>query len=182
MKKTSLICLLLSLVGCAHAASAEPTTAESAGVKLLEVAEHAARAGDTLRTQQYLLAALASGVDDPRIMPWLLRSYVADGQYRSAIHQARERLSVRADDLPLRLLLASLYRATGLDASALEQYQEVLAREPNQARAHLELAMMLHENGSDVASAEQHFQAYLRLEPKGHDAAAARARLLRVVP
>jgi tetratricopeptide (TPR) repeat protein len=174
--------IALWLSGCAQRPGAASSAADVSGEQLLGIARHAERQGDTLRAQQYLLTALARGADPRRVLPWLLRSYVADGQYRSAIQRAREGLSVRADDIPLRLLLADLYRATELTAAALQEYEQVLELSPDQPRAHLELATMLHDSGADAARAEQHFRAYLVLEPNGSEAGAVRARLLKGMP
>jgi len=177
------VALVSLLVGCAHAAplaTANPVVESQQ--QLLASAQRAQQEGDSLRAQQYLLAALQRGADQKRVLPWLLRLYVADGQYRSAIERVHEGLRLRDDDLELRLLLASLYRATELETLAAQQYEEVLQRAPSQARAHFELAMMLHESGSDAARADRHFRAFLALAPDGPEALAARTRLLKEMP
>jgi len=116
------------------------------------------------------------------VLPWLLRLYVQDGQYRSAIDRAREALRTRDDDVQLRLLLATLYRATNLDASAVEQYERILREAPTLPRAHLELAMLLHDSGQDSARADQHFRTFLSLAPDAPEARDVRSRLLKEVP
>jgi tetratricopeptide (TPR) repeat protein len=149
---------------------------------LLAVADLAERSGDTLRAQQYLRSALESGIDTKQVLVRLLRLYVADGQYRSAIESAHEGLRLHAHDIALRLLLADLYRATDLTAAAQEQYERVLAEAPDQARAHLELGQLLHESGRDSARADEHFRTYLSLRPDGPEAGDVRARLLKELP
>lgn len=173
---------LFVLGACAHAAPVRPLPAAESQQELLVSAHQAQLEGDTLRAQQYLLAALNHGADQRRVLPWLLRLYVADGQYRSAIERVNESLRVSGDDLELRMLLASLYRATELESSAAQQYEEVLQRAPNQSRAHLELGMMLHDSGSDPARADQHFRAFLALAPDAPEAGMVRTRLLKEMP
>jgi tetratricopeptide (TPR) repeat protein len=180
-----LVCALAAqLTACAHGERMPSAAAprETSAKELLAVAELAERTGDSLRAQQYALAALERGADSRRVLPRLLRLYIADGQYRSAIDTAREGLREHGDDIALRLVLADLYRATELDVLALEQYERVLDVAPTQARAHLELAMLLHEQGDAALRADHHFRSYLSLEPDGPQADEVRARLLKELP
>lgn len=179
--------LSTAAAGCAHVgpgvkesapASLQPLAAE----QLLVVARAAEQLGDGLRAQQYLLSALRAGAQPQRVLPWLLRLYVADGQYRLAIDTAREHLRVHPRDTGLRILLAGLYEATELEAVALEQYERVIASAPEDARAHFALAALLRERGREPGRADQHFRAYLALDPQGENADEARAALLTELP
>jgi len=181
-----LICVmsLAASSACAHVSklpgndSPEPLSA----AQLLEVAHATEQMGDRLRTQQYLLAALRAGADENQTVKWLLRLYVADGQYRLATEHAEDQLRRHPQDQELRLLLASLYDATEMSAFAIEQYERVLSTDPDEARAHFALATLLHDSRRDPLAADRHYRAYLALEPRGADAAEARSLLLKELP
>ncbi|MET0285686.1 MAG: hypothetical protein ABW352_14500 [Polyangiales bacterium] len=180
--KTAILALLL--VGCAHTASGSQGSMHGrpTGEQLFAVARLAEQRGDGLRAQQYYVASLAEGFDRQKVVPRLLRLYVADGQYRLAIARAKETLDEHGEDLSLRLLLAELYRATELDVPAEHEYQHVLDAQPNNAQAHLELALLLQHTGRDAGRADGHLRAYLALQPHGPGAAEARARLMKELP
>jgi tetratricopeptide (TPR) repeat protein len=187
LRATLVMTLCLAAVGCAHGAApardpgdfgARPLT----HTQQLAIAAAAEQVGDGLRAQQYLLAALRSGASAQRVLPWLLRLYVADGQYRLAIATARDHLRVHAGDTQLRLLLASLYEAAQQEELAVAQYERTIVDAPSDPRAHFALASLLRERGREPGRADQHFRAYLALAPRGADAAEARAALLTELP
>lgn len=146
------------------------------------MAAAAERVGDGLRAQQYLLMARQRGADLGKTLPWLLRLYVSDGQYRVAIDTARVYLELHPEQLTLRILLATLYEATALDIAAIDQYERVLSVAPSEPRAHYALASLLHRNQQERLRADQHFRAYLALEPNGPAADRARSLLLKELP
>jgi Flp pilus assembly protein TadD len=179
--KTAILALLL--MGCAHTTPlGQGSTQRPSAEQLYAVALLAEQRGDSLRAQQYYVAALAEGFDARQVTPRLLRLYVSDGQYRLAIARTRETLDEHGDDLSLRLLLAELYRATELDVPAEQEYQHVLDAQPHNAQAHLELALLLQHAGRDAGRADRHLRAYLALQPEGPGAAEARARLMKELP
>ena len=169
--------------GCAHvsAPASEPERPLEAE-QLLVVAGAAEQLGDRLRAQQYLMSALRAGAEPRRVLPWLLRLYVADSQYRLAIDTTREYLRVHPRDTGMRMLLAGLYEATELEVGALEQYERVIASAPDEPRAHFALASLLRERGREPGRADEHFRAYLSLDPRGENADEARAALLTELP
>lgn len=179
--------LLAALGGCAHLpAPAEPGERDTPGSlstdQLLSIASAAEQMGDGLRAQQYLRAASHAGASPERTLPWLLRLYVADGQYRLAIDAARDHLRSHPEQIELRLLLAGLYEVTQLDAAAVEQYERVLAQKPDESRAHYALAALLREHDREPGRVDAHFRAYLALEPDGPGSAEARTALLKELP
>jgi len=178
--------LLCFLLGCAHG---QPTSSSPRGderalsaEQLIAIARELERRGDPQRAQQYVRRAIAAGASESRLMPWLLRLCVADGQYRLAAEYAEDHLRSQPEDDELRLLLAALYEALGMDAAAIGQYERVLARRPKEARAHIALATLLHDGGLSATQADAHSRAYLALEPEGARAAEARALLLKELP
>jgi tetratricopeptide (TPR) repeat protein len=161
----------------------EPARAAQLSVEqLLEVASVLEQAGDTVRAEQYLSAALQTGADDARVIPRLLRLYVADGQYRLAIDHAEHHLRRHPRDRALRLFVAALHAAVGADAPAIAHYERALRDQPGNAEAHYALAALLHHGGREPGRADEHFRAYLALEPRGHYAEEARALLLTEMP
>ncbi|HEY2735526.1 MAG TPA: tetratricopeptide repeat protein [Polyangiales bacterium] len=171
--------------GCAHVATHAETAAgrpQLTAAELLDIAHASEQMGDSLRAQQYLLAALERGADERSTVASLLRLYIADNQYPLAIDLVEDRVRRHPEDARLRMLLASLYDAIELDASAMEQYRRVLQITPNEAQAHFALATLLHDTKQDPSSADEHYRAYLALEPHGDDAPEARSLLLKEVP
>lgn len=179
-----MLLMALGLLGCAHITTGAPETAPQAlqAEQLLAIASAAEQVGDGLRAQQYLLAALHAGANQEHALPWLLRLYVTDSQYRLAIDTARDYLRAKPDAVELRLLLARLYEATQLEAGAVEEYERVITVAPNEARAHFALAALLHAQGNEPGRADQHFRSYLALAPQGENAKEARAALLQELP
>lgn len=172
-----------ALVGCAHGGvgPGQGRTALTAD-QLLQVADAAAGMGDSLRAQQYLGAALQAGANETKVVPRLLKLYIADGQYRVAIDHAEHYLRRHPEERELRLLLSTLYTAVGEHERAVAEYERVLARAPNDAYAHFALASLLHDQGGASLRADEHFRAYLTLEPNGTHAAEARGLLLKGMP
>jgi Flp pilus assembly protein TadD len=175
--------LLLALSACASLQAAPPARHdEQLSVdQLLGIAAALETNGDALRAPQYLLAALKAGADEARVVPWLLRLYIQDGQYRLAIEHAEHALRRAPDDRGLRMLLASMYSALELESAAIQQYQRLLEGAPDDATAHYALATLLHDHG-DASQADEHYRAYLTLDPKGAHAAEARSLLLTELP
>jgi tetratricopeptide (TPR) repeat protein len=173
---------IVVLTGCAHL-QPQPQRARDLGSEaLLQIANAAEEAGDSLRAQQYLRVALQEGADETKYVPRLLALYIADGQYRVAIDQGEHYLRRHPQDRATRLLLSTLYTAVGEDEHAVKQYERVLASEPDDAYAHYALATLLYERGGAAQRADEHFRAYLALAPDGEHADEARGLLLRGVP
>ncbi len=153
--------------------------------KLIATARAMALLGDSVRAEQYLLAAMESADDDAterRVMPLLLATYVRDKQYRAAIDCAENTLRKHPDDDRLRFLLGALYQGVGQDASAIEQFGRVVVARPGDAEAHFALGVLLREESRNLDAAQAQFREYLRLEPGGRHADEARESLLEATP
>ena len=94
--RVSALSLLFAVSACgasssqgldARAASPEPTVAEqkAAADELYRLGRKQARAGDSLRAQEYFATAIDSGGDANVILPELMRAAIAGTRYQAAI-------------------------------------------------------------------------------------------------
>jgi tetratricopeptide (TPR) repeat protein len=183
-------CLLASLAfsACATTREARRQRDEEALKKdsdpkqLAVYGEVSAAAGDMTRAEQYLVAALKAGGDEKAIVPRLLAVCIADQRYPGALDYAETYLRRHPSDTDVRFVAASIYAAVGDTARAREGFERVVAERPNLAEAHYGLATVLRQVGSEPVTADRHYREYLRLQPDGAYAEAARDHLLKSVP
>jgi tetratricopeptide (TPR) repeat protein len=162
----------------APSAPAGPTAVTS----LLEHARGFEAAGDHLRAEQYLNAALLQGAEERTVLPLLVRACVTDQRFRDAAQYLEDHLRRHPSDAGARLLLGSLLHSLGQAEPARRQLALVVAADPNRAEAQYALALVLRDDLGDVAEADRHFREYLRLRPLGEHAEEARGSLLSDVP
>jgi tetratricopeptide (TPR) repeat protein len=189
MSRVSRVGALACLAGLAALAchapaapgAARPTLASeraaSAG-DLVERARAFSAAGDHLRAEQYLSAALSQGADERRVLPLLLASCVADQRYRDGLQHVESYVRRHPRDHGARFLLATLQLALGRFDRGIEELRGVVAVAPRHAEAHYALAVVLRDQLGDAAGADRHFRAYLSLRPSGAHAEEARGSLL----
>jgi tetratricopeptide (TPR) repeat protein len=146
--------------------------------KLIDRGRGFAAVGDYLRAEEYLADAMNQGANPKKIMPLLLEVCIKEGRYRLAAQYAKDYLVAHPNDVPVRLVLASLYSATAENKLAKAEFERVLDARPNDAQAHYALAVLLRDAEQDVVGADQHFREYLRLDPKGRHVEEARASVL----
>jgi tetratricopeptide (TPR) repeat protein len=175
---------LVAIVACAGAPDSSgsstslPPTRLGAAHQLLQRGVSLVQTGDTVRTSQYLEAALDLGADTERVLPLLIAVYVRSGRYRLALDRAERHLASHPHDDRMRFLTGALHAALGSDARAAEHFERLLARLPSHAPAHYALAALLRDHYADAVGADRHFREYLRLDPGGPHAEEARASLL----
>jgi tetratricopeptide (TPR) repeat protein len=150
--------------------------------QLVAFAQAAAAAGDMTRATEYLVAALRQGGDEKAIVQRLIVVCVADQRYPGALDYAETYLRRHPGDTDVRLVTASIYAAIGDVAKARDGFERVIAEKPDIADAHYGLATVLTEDGSQLLNADRHYREYLRLQPRGTYAEAARDHLLKSVP
>ena len=146
--------------------------------KLVDRGRGFAAVGDYLRAEEYLADAMNQGANPKKIMPLLLEVCIKEGRYRLAAQYAKDYLVAHPNDVPVRLVLASLYSATAENKLAKAEFERVLDARPNDAQAHYALAVLLRDAEQDVVGADQHFREYLRLDPKGRHVEEARSSVL----
>lgn len=178
--------LVLLLTGCGHAT--EPPPAAPVGIsgdeasarrELLELGLAFARAGDSVRAEQYLSAALEVGTDANQALLPLMELCIRAGRFEAAVQygEAYQR-DVKAKR-ELAMLLAGLYITLDQAEKAIKQLEQVASEYPELALAHLLLGRLLRQRERDLEQADAHFRGYLRLEPEGVYAREARASLLK---
>jgi Tfp pilus assembly protein PilF len=86
------------------------------------------------------------------------------------------------NDTDIRYAVATVYAATGELAHAREELTRVVRERPDIADAHYALASVLRQQGDALLDADLQYREYIRLEPNGQYAEAARSLLLKSVP
>jgi len=153
--------------------------AEATPQRLRARGEAAAMAGDLTRAEQYFVAALRAGGDERLLTERLLIVCVTDGRFPAAASYAEDYLSKHPADTDVRYAVATVYFALGnLDASRAE-LDRVLRARPDMADAHYTLATVLRKLGDSSVEADRHLREYIRLEPNGAYAEAAKDLLLK---
>ncbi len=188
-RKVILTSLLLGACATAFAcqgpAQQLPQTAASAkpdSAKLIARGRWLVARGDLVRAAEYLTLALDAGADPQTILPLLMRTYVESGRFRMAIGLGEELLRRRPNDVPLRLLVATLAAGLGKATRAQKHLAHVLKIDAEHPEAHFALARFLRDEIGDRGRADVHFRRYLALAPSGVHSPEARSSLLTEVP
>lgn len=144
--------------------------------------ESAAMVGDFTRAEQYFVAALHAGGDERTLVKRLFVVCVTDGRFPAAASFGEDYLRRHPGDTDIRYALATVYIALGDLDAARPELERVIEERPDHADAHFALATVLRQTGEGLLDADRHLREYIRLEPKGEHAEAARASLLKSVP
>jgi predicted Zn-dependent protease len=167
----------LGLTACGHSKPepkrpADPLKTASAAL-LLRRGRAFAEAGDTIRAEQYLVAASRRGAKDRDVVPPLMDACIRGQRFRAALGHAERFLGRRPKDHRLRQLAASLYLATGQPDQAVQALEYVVEDEPEEPQPRYLLAMA-HQQLDDPDSAVRELRTYLELQPTGPLAREAR--------
>ncbi len=179
------LALWLGAAGCAsRAAQQGPTTDPMASVtaqQLYDTGLAAARAGDLVRAEQYLVASMQRGMPEGRALRQLINVCVQASRFRAAVAYARPYLERHPHDWALRYLVGTILEGLDEHQAARREIEAVLADNARHAEAHYLLANMLRERFNDPVGADVHYRQYLELAPEGAHAEEARAGMLRQV-
>ena len=145
---------------------------------LVERGKAFAAAGDLVRAEQYLAAALTVGGDERVVVPLLVRVCVASHHYRLASDYADQLLARNPNDSRLRLLVGALYVSIGSPARAREHLERAARELPSDGDVQFAVAVFFRDDLADKAAADPYFREYLRLQGNGAHAAEARASLM----
>ncbi len=155
---------------------------ETTPARLQKRGESAAMAGDFTRAEQYFVAAIKAGGDARLLTKRLLVVCVNDGRFPVAATYGEDYLRSHPGDTDIRYAVATVYIGVGELAHARDELTRVVRERPEIADAHYALASVLHQQGDALLDADLQFREYIRLEPNGQYAEAARASLLKSVP
>jgi predicted Zn-dependent protease len=170
---------LCLLIGCAHATAPAPAGDPLAAISandLFARGERYREAGDFVRAEQYVAAALERGYPEPEATSALIRICVEGSHLAAALRHARAHLVRHPDDWAMRYLVASLLHALDDDLAARSELERVVAQKPAEAKPRFLLAVVLDHLGQAPA-AEAELRRYLALAPSGEHAFEASARL-----
>jgi predicted Zn-dependent protease len=171
---------VLGLAACGGSQKAKtrpPDPLAKAPAKLLlERGRAFAAAGDTIRAEQYLVAASRKGAPDRKVVPLLMEVCIRGQRFRTALAHAERFLARDPDDRRLQQLTASLYLATGSPEQARDTLEDLIEEEPDLPEPRYLLAMA-HQQLDEPDEAARELRAYLELKPRGRLAREARAWL-----
>ena len=178
----TLVCLLPVL---ALACAAPPPAKTASGLPedkdprtLFERGKRFAMAGDTVRAEQYLGAALAAGADEKAVLPVFLHVCVAAHHYRLGVEYADASLARHPDDSRLRFLTGALHVSVGEPGRAREYLEQAAHELKDDADVQFAVAVYFRDDLADKIAADPYFREYLRLSPKGAHAEEARVSVM----
>ena len=191
--RSVLLSLAVVAAGCSRSAEAPSLTPSSeAEARRSSQAERAAaardqlglglefaRAGDSVRAEQYLAAALDSGADPNVALLPLLKLCIKASRFEAAAQYAEIYLKEVAAKRELEMLLGGLFVTLDQSDKAILHLGRVTKNYPQYALAHFLLGRLLLTQEGAIELADQHFRTYLKLEPEGHYASEARESLLK---
>ncbi len=184
----AIVSLAAALTGaCASrgAASQPVTTDPMAGVtarQLYDTGMTAARSGDLVRAEQYLVASMQrGGIPEAVVLRQLVSVCVQASRFRAAVAYAQPYLERHPHDWALRYLVGTILDGLDEHQAARRELEAVIADNARHADAHFLLATLLRERFNAPASADAHYRLYLEISPQGAHADEARAGMLRQV-
>lgn len=175
----------LGAAGCASSTpQREPESAPSLrlspGEKLLEAAQSYAAQGQSVRAEQYFLAAVKAGVPESMVFPLLLKSCVESGRLRSALAHVEARLRVQLDEPSLLQLAASLSWALELERSAFAYVERLQEQETLSLGQLLFLGEFYETRAFEPQAARLFYSRALSQFPRSESSAWIRAALRRL--
>lgn len=138
-----------------------------------------ARAGDMIRSEQYLAAAYDKGYNPEQVLPVLLAVCVQSSRLSAALNYATPELDHHPHNWSLRTVVASIHMGLENFERAEAEFVQALrdAPETNRAPIHFQLASLYHDKLNQDEKAKPHYEAYLSLAPEGEHKDEARFAL-----
>ena len=176
--------LALALVAACAQAPAKPVGTPGDAIRNVPAAElfrrgiALGRAGDLIRSEQYLAAAIDRGYPAEQALPLLLRVCVASSRLRAALGHAEPYLQTHPDAWSLRYLVASIHLGIGNIDEARSSLERVISDAPDQPDAYFLLGVVLRDGLGDRPGAARRFERYLELAPHGLHVGEAKAALI----
>lgn len=142
----------------------------------MERAAQSERQGESLRAEQYFLAAWADGEELGRVLPLLVASCVRGGRLESALKHVERARRLEPDNPALEFLQAELLRALGREGQALLAVRRLASDDEPWPEA-LYLLGTLEQSHGEVEAARLAWERYLEMAPHGPRAAQVLALL-----
>lgn len=164
---------LIGALGCGATSSAPRASAPDpldtiSAEELFERGVRLGRAGDFIRAEQYIAAAVERGFPEERAMPALMAACVQASRLSAALGYAEPYLARHPTQWSLRLLVASIHMGLRAHDRARDELQRVLRDAPEEpAEAHYFLGVLHRDALDGMDTARAHFRRYLELAPDG---------------
>ncbi len=181
-KPTTLVMLGALALGCASSAnrSATPRPDPLTSITAKELYTRGVQmrqAGDLVRAEQYLGAAITRGYDPERALPIILDVCIKATRYHAALRYAQAHLLRNPGAWRLRYVAAMLHVAVGDTVQARRQLERVVQGAPLLAAPHFELGRLYAQMPKRKRKARKELSRYLKLSPSGRFASEAHAWL-----
>ena len=142
---------------------------------LFAVGDEAAKRGDNVRAEQYLLLAIQRGYDRGVVLPVLLSVCISSMHLRAALDHAESYLLEHPDADDLRYLVATIQIGLKQRDEARGELERLLRRNPGHADSHFLLGILYAE--FEAEAAREHLRLYISAAPHGRHIAEAQSRL-----
>lgn len=157
--------ICLSGLACSAQTSLPPAQTAPAHAEWLEKGRLLDASGQSVRAEQYFLAAEQAGADEEEVFSLLVDTCIESGRLGSALGYVEARLRRNPDSPLLRQLSASLHLALGHEFEAERDIRALEGLPELSASAHLFLANYYDRTTGEADSARRHFEAYVRGVP-----------------
>lgn len=177
-----LLLSFLLITGCAEKVSQaqSPSSPPRQSQHWLEQGRELSRLGQSVRAEQYLLAAWDAGASVDEVAPLLIEVCVKDGRLRSALFYVARVRRMQPSNTAVLQLSATLHSALGQSERAEQDVAALESLEPTQPEALFFLGEYLLLHGQ-CERGRKYLSEYLQRAPQGEDAPWARSLLSRDV-
>lgn len=165
MFRPLLIALAVSMVACSGHEKLPAAAPPPAHQEWLEQGRQLDAQGQSVRAEQYYLAALQTGAEQELVFALLVETCIKSGRLGSALGYVDARLRLNPDSASLRQLSATLHLALGHDTEAEEDVQALESIKEISTKAHLFLGSYYDKREGGESLALRHFEAYVSQVP-----------------
>ena len=176
------VCLALFFGGCAAAELPveQRVLEENEAPRLLAMGIYFANSGQSVRAEQYFLAAQSQGADGSEVFELLIDTTVKSGRLRSALGYAEREIRRRPEVPELRQLAASLYWGLGQKSNAAEEIETLSTMGALPSSSLLFLAEFHNYRSQRPLEAIRFYRSYLESALDAPEKKIARGALLRL--
>lgn len=157
-----------------------PHVTVSPGAQLFSQAKFFDARGESVRAEQYFLAAVREGIPRSEVFPLLLQSCIESGRLRSALNHVEEELRYGAGEPGLLQLGASLSWALDQPKVAFRFVDRLEQVKAKRLQTRLFLAEFYEQRTGDIERSLFHYQEALNIAQSAVDLAWIRANVVRL--